>query len=226
MISTLGTGEPGGTRQPAGPVGAGGHPPPAGGGGQPPAPGKGEAAAVLDDLYNRYWTDLVKYINRMLSDPHQAEEIAQESMLRAWRHAATLVPERGSVWGWLCRVARNVTVDRIRYKRARPPEVEESTAADPQLTSDHSTDVANYLYMTRALAQLPAPQRAVLYLVYYQDKTCAETAEILDVPVGTAKSRLHYGLRNLRALLEPDRVELARVQPGAVEPPPGGLTRQ
>jgi RNA polymerase sigma-70 factor (ECF subfamily) len=188
----------------------------------------GGAATGLDQLYAQYWTDLVKYINGMLSDPHQAEEIAQETMLRAWRHAEKLTPERGSVWGWLSRVAHNVMVDRIRRKRARPAEVDEAAATPAMhVTADHSLDVANSIDVQRALAQLQPAHRAVLYLVYFNDRTCAEAAVILGVPVGTVKSRLHYALRCLRTILGENRrdheqggARLARDRPVDLESTP------
>jgi len=163
---------------------------------------RGDGTANLIMLYERHWSDLVRYVNGTLSDVHQAEEIAQETMLRAWRHAEKLSTERGSVWGWLTTVAHNVMVDRIRYKRARPTEVNESLAAPSlMITADHSSDVANSIYLANVVARLPRTQREALYLVYCQDRTCAEAARILDVPVGTVKSRLHYALRNLRTTL-------------------------
>jgi len=175
---------------------------------QQPAPAGEDAAAVLDGLYARYWTDLVAYLNGMLSDRHQAEEIAQETMLRAWHNADRLTSDRGSVWGWLCRVARNIMVDRIRHRRARPTEVDE-TAAAPRgtVTGDHSAGVVDSVYVARAMAQLGPAHRAVLQLVYYDDRTCVEAAAILGVPVGTVKSRIHYALRQLRAALEQDRAD-------------------
>ena len=159
--------------------------------------------AVLADLYDRYWADLVTYVNRMLNDPQQAEDVAQETMLRAWRHAADLRPERGSVRGWLYRVARNVMIDKIRHKRARPTEVRD-TAAVPhqsQAVADHAPEVVEAVFVARAIAQLQPAHRAVLNLVYYQDRSCAEAAVLLGVPVGTVKSRLHYALRHLRNVL-------------------------
>jgi RNA polymerase sigma-70 factor (ECF subfamily) len=168
----------------------------------------GDATAILNMLYARYWTDLVRYVNGMLSDLHQAEEIAQETMLRAWRHADKFIPERGSVWSWLCRVAHNLVVDHIRRRWARPVEVEETaTTYHTPVATDHSLDVARSLYTAQALARLQPAHRAVLYLVYYQDRTCAQAAAALGVPVGTVKSRLYYALRHLRAALEQDRAE-------------------
>ena len=110
--------------------------------------------------------------------------------------------------GWLCRVAHNIMVDRIRYKRARPAEVDETAAGhNPQVAADHSDDVINSVYVARAVAQLQPDHRAVLFLVYFHNRTCAEAAAMLGVPVGTAKSRLHYALRHIRVVLGQDRAE-------------------
>jgi RNA polymerase sigma-70 factor, ECF subfamily len=166
------------------------------------------AGAFTDDLYARYWTSLVGYVNRTLRDRHQAEEIAQETMLRAWHHADSLSADRGSMWGWLRRVAHNIMVDRMRHRRARPAEVEETTAEpDANATADHSDDVVNSIYVANAIARLQPIHRAVLLLVYYDHRTCAEAAVVLGVPVGTVKSRLHSALRQIRIVLEQDRAE-------------------
>jgi RNA polymerase sigma-70 factor (ECF subfamily) len=166
----------------------------------------GDADALVEDLYGRYWRYLVNYISQRLSDPHQAEEIVQETMLRAWRHADKLDPEQGSVKAWLCRVAHNIMVDRIRHKRARPAEVDETTAPqDAYLRADHSSDVVSSVDVQRAIARLQPGHRAVLYLVYFAGRTCAEAAVMLGVPVGTVHSRLHYALRHLRAIFGHNR---------------------
>jgi RNA polymerase sigma-70 factor (ECF subfamily) len=178
-----------------------GHSTPATSDSGPSIPPERDADAILPDLYARYWADLVRYVNGMVSDRHEAEEIAQETMLRAWQHADNLRPERGSVWSWLCRVAHNMTVDRIRRRRRRPVEFDETHTPDERAVADHCPDVLNSVYVLRALARLQPAHRTVLYLVYYQDRTCAEAAAVLGVPVGTLKSRLHYALRYLRAVL-------------------------
>jgi len=170
---------------------------------QPPA-----ADAVLEDLYTRHWTYLVNYINRRLFDRHQAEEIVQETMLRAWRHADKLDPERGSMKAWLCRVAHNVMVDRIRHKRALPAEVHDTSAShEAYILGDHSSAVADSIDVQRAVAQLQPLHRTVLRLVYHEGRTCAEAAVILGVPAGTVRSRLHYALHHLRSIVGHSRSE-------------------
>jgi RNA polymerase sigma-70 factor (ECF subfamily) len=170
------------------------------------------ADPFTEDLYARYWTNLVGYVNRILRDPHQAEEIVQETMLRAWRHADSFSTDHGSMWGWLRRVAHNVMVDRMRYRQARPTEVD-GAAADPHAyaVADHSDDVVNSVYVADAIARLQPAHRTVLLLIYYQRRTCAEAATFLGVPVGTVKSRLHYALRQMHLVLEQDQAAPARV---------------
>jgi RNA polymerase sigma-70 factor, ECF subfamily len=160
----------------------------------------------LEKLYARYWTPLINYINKRLSDRHMAEEIVQETMLRAWRHADKLDPERGSVQSWLCRVAHNIMVDRIRRKHARPAEVYDTSAShEAYAIGDHASAVGTAVDVQRAIAQLSPIYRTVLRLIYFDGRTCAEAAEILGIPSGTVRSRVHYALRQLRTALEDKR---------------------
>jgi RNA polymerase sigma-70 factor (ECF subfamily) len=156
---------------------------------------------LLHTLYADYGVALRAYVTRLLSDPHQAEDVVQETMLRAWRNAEILVPERGSVSGWLMRVAHNIAVDKIRARKARPEEVEES-AAVPRGLDDHASDVVNSVFMARVLARLSPSHREVLRVVYFADRTAVQAAETLGLPVGTAKSRTYHALRRLKVYLE------------------------
>ena len=166
----------------------------------------GEADAFLRSLYCQHSASLRAHVGRMLSDPQLAEDVVQETMLRAWRKSDTLGPEHGSVGGWLIRVAHNLAIDRIRAKRARPPEVDEAhTEAATWSVTDHAERTVNSLYITRALQTLSPGHRAVLYQVFFADRTCTEAATALGIPVGTVKSRLYYALRQLRTAIEAER---------------------
>jgi RNA polymerase sigma-70 factor, ECF subfamily len=157
--------------------------------------------ALLCTLYADYGPALLSYVTRLLSDPHQAEDVVQETMLRAWRNADALVPERGSVAGWLMRVAHNIAVDKIRARRARPDEVEE-TAAAPGRLDDHAAAVVDSVYVAHTLARLSPAHREVLCAVYFADHTAAQAADALGLPVGTVKSRTYHALRRVKAYLE------------------------
>ncbi|MEV0406054.1 sigma-70 family RNA polymerase sigma factor [Actinoallomurus sp. NPDC050550] len=157
--------------------------------------------ALVRVLYAEHGPGLLSYVNRMLSDPHQAEDVVQETMLRAWRNADRLTPECGSASSWLFRVAHNITIDKIRARKARPAEVEE-TAAAPSPLDDHAPAVVGSVFLARALSMLTPEHREVLVQVYYADRTASQAAQILGLPVGTVKSRAYHALRRLRACLD------------------------
>jgi RNA polymerase sigma-70 factor (ECF subfamily) len=147
---------------------------------------------------------LHKYVRRLLpGDPHRAEDIVQETHLRAWRHLDTVAAAR-SPQAWLSRVARNLAIDWSRRSAARPSEVEEDVTAMVWPPGDdlyHA--VLDRTVLIDALRNLSPLHREVLILVHYQDRTHAEVAGALGVPPGTVKSRAHYATRELlRALGE------------------------
>jgi RNA polymerase sigma-70 factor (ECF subfamily) len=159
----------------------------------------------VQQLYAEHGEPLMSYVMRLtVGDRHLAEDIVQETLLRAWRNAETLTPERGSVRGWLMRVAHNITVDVYRATKIRPAEVPRDTAAEA-VTRDLSDEVLTALDVKKALASLTPKHRAVLMEVYFKDRTAAEAAVTLGIPVGTVKSRIHYALRVLRVAFEEER---------------------
>lgn len=165
--------------------------------------------ALVASLYAEHGRLVLAYIHKLTGDRQLAEDVLQETLLRAWRHAGNLTAEHGSVRGWLLTVARNIVTDRVRARtRAkRPQEVAESPSAPP-VVPDHAEDVVNSVYVRHALQSLSPEHRAVLVTVYYGGKTVVEAAEILGVPAGTIKSRLHHALRNLRNAVEEAKGEV------------------
>lgn len=156
-----------------------------------------DADALLRLLYERHAPVLLAYLTRLLRDRQHAEDVVQETLLRAWSHGRGLSPEQDAVRRWLVRVAHNLAVDRIRAQRARPPEV----AAEPVErvgTADHAERVVAAVSVTAALRQLSPLHREVLTEVYLRERTVSEAARRLNVPVGTVKSRVYYALRTLR----------------------------
>ena len=165
-------------------------------GGARPLP-EDDPGALVHRLYAEYGSALRAYVTRLLFDPYQAEDVVQETMLRAWRNAAHLSPERGSVAGWLTRVAHNICVDRMRARGSRPDEVAPD-GAELQSLDDHASAVVDSVLIAEALSRLSPAHREALLLVYFADRTAAEAAEALGLPVGTVKSRVHHALRRLR----------------------------
>src|SRR3569833_121987 len=158
--------------------------------------------AALQELYRQHAPGLVQYLTRLTrGDLHRAEDIAQETVLRAWRHPEART--RDGEWNrrWLTTVARNIAIDQIRAGNARPTEVaDEQIDLRPQPVDDIDR-LVNGREVRAALATLPERFRTALIEGYFRERSVAEAAEILDVPPGTVKSRTFYALRALREAL-------------------------
>jgi RNA polymerase sigma-70 factor (ECF subfamily) len=156
-----------------------------------------EAEAIVTRLYKDDGPFILSYVTRLLKDRHLAEDVVQETMLRAWRHCGQFSEEKGSVRGWLIRVAHNIAVDKIRMRESRPAEVAHSNAS-LALVDDHVDSVLTSLQLRAALSRLSPQHRAVVEQVYLHGYTAREAAERLGIPEGTAFSRAFYALRMLR----------------------------
>jgi RNA polymerase sigma-70 factor, ECF subfamily len=153
--------------------------------------------SALRDLYAEHAGPLLAYLIRLTGDRGRAEDLLQETMLRAWRRAAVFENGRGSARAWLCTVARNLMIDDIRARAARPIEAELTdytggVEPDPYEPALLAWEVAD------ALTALSPEHRAVLIEVYYRRATVSQAAQTLGIPPGTVKSRTFYALRALR----------------------------
>jgi RNA polymerase sigma-70 factor (ECF subfamily) len=158
--------------------------------------------AALRLLYEQHAAPLLGYALRLTSgDRGRAEDIVQETLLRAWRHPQALDPERGPVRSWLFTVARNVAVDAHRARRARPVEVGDDALAVVPAVDEVEQALDRWL-VADALATLSPDHRAVVVETYYRGRSVAEAAAVLGVPQGTVKSRTFYALRALRLALQ------------------------
>jgi RNA polymerase sigma-70 factor (ECF subfamily) len=164
-----------------------------------------DLASMRDDeligwLYKKHGRSLLAYANRLTGDRAAAEDVVQETLLRAWRHADRLSNGRGSVRGWLLTVARNIVTDGARARAVRPREVEQTTRT-VAVDDDHAGAVVDRLVMMDALDHLTPKHRSVLIELYFNGRSVAEAAEWLEISPGTVKSRTYYALRQLRTIL-------------------------
>ena len=164
------------------------------------------ADATIRSLFDEHGRSVLAYATRLTGDRAAAEDVVQETFLRAWKNADDLVEGKGSVRGWLLTVARNLVTDRARAKAARPAEVAE-VADHPPVHVDHSEAVVNTVVVLDALEQMSADHREVLVELYYKGRSVAEAASALGVPPGTVKSRSFYALRALRAVMSGPETE-------------------
>jgi RNA polymerase sigma-70 factor (ECF subfamily) len=156
--------------------------------------------AFIRALYDQHARPLLSYALRLTGgDRQRAEDVVQETFLRAWRHPIERTPE--SVRPWLFTVARNIAVDAFRARKARPPEAGPD-GLDIVAVDDEVDRALEAWQVTDALSSLSADHRQVLVETYYRGRSVAEAAAVLGVPPGTVKSRTYYALRALKLVLE------------------------
>jgi RNA polymerase sigma-70 factor (ECF subfamily) len=159
---------------------------------------------LLRNLYSTYGTSLLSYATRLLGgDQQRAEDIVQETLLRAWRKPEPLALDGDrSVRAWLFTVTRNLVIDSVRARDSRPPE-SFNELADTMGSHDGGLDSALTRFeVLEALESLGSQHRDVVIELYFLDRSIAQAAQSLGVPEGTIKSRCHYALRALRVLCQ------------------------
>lgn len=132
-------------------------------------------------------------------DWQAAEDLVQETMLRAWRKLDSLDGDPVTLRPWLLTVARRVAIDAMRARAVRPPEAESDPLDEFDAPAESYDQVLDRQVLVDGLATLSPDHRAALVQVYLLDQTVPQAARSLGVPDGTVKSRLHYALREVRA---------------------------
>lgn len=164
------------------------------------------SSATLDDrslraLWDEHAAPLLAYALRLTGDRGRAEDVVQETLLKAWRSRRHIDPGRDSLRPWLLTIARNVAIDAHRARQSRPAEVGGDALVGIAADDDLDRVLETWL-VAEALASLTPAHREVLVETYYLGRSVAEAAAVLKVPAGTVKSRTFYALRALRLALE------------------------
>jgi RNA polymerase sigma-70 factor (ECF subfamily) len=160
----------------------------------------GDADAAIRQLYSAHAKALHGYVERFCPDSASADDIVQETFIRAWRHLPQLSADDRPVRPWLFRVARNLTIDADRAARSRPAGVQAQPPDDPRDDSGLDQVLTRQL-LSGALDRLSPAHRVVLVETFYRGGNAAAVARRLGIPHGTARSRLHYALHALREQL-------------------------
>ena len=158
---------------------------------------------ALMGLYQRHGRSVYSLAWYIIQDRAVAEEITQDVFVALWQKANQFDEKRGRLATWLLRITRNLAIDRLRYQRRRIYEVMSLESAESHATRNDglaATDRHNEL--NGLLQQLPAAQRQVIELAYFQGFTHDEIAVQFNLPVGTVKSRILLGLRKLHSLMK------------------------
>jgi RNA polymerase sigma-70 factor (ECF subfamily) len=158
--------------------------------------------AAFARLYDATSSRVFGLALRVVRDPAQAEEVAQEAFLEIWRTSARFDPAKGSPLGWLLTITHRKAVDRVRSAEATSRRDatyhEQNQAVDHDTTAEAATASLEARRVRTALASLTPVQREAVELAYFGGYTHTEVAAMLDLPVGTAKTRIRDGLIRLR----------------------------
>jgi len=170
--------------------------------------GRGDEAAFAA-LYDETSPRIHGLVRRIVRDRAQSEEVTQEVYLEVWRQAARFDPARGSALSWLMTIAHRRAVDRVRSSEAATARdtqhVHRNAVVEHDTTSETVELRLDAQRVRRAMAGLTATQREAIDLAYFRGCTHTEVAAMLDVPVGTAKSRIRDGLIRLRDTMGAER---------------------
>lgn len=174
---------------------------------------------AFDTLLERHQSRLLAYITQLTGNRQQAEDIFQETFVKAIMtiRQGNYV-ESGKFGAWLTRIARNLFIDQYRQEKAEPTMSTDDTDIDilnrkelsEQTVEDGIVDLQIRDDVRRLIRLLPAEQREVLVMRYYRNLSFKEIAELTDVSINTALGRMRYAILNLRRLAKERCVELTR----------------
>lgn len=150
----------------------------------------------LTALYDVHAGPIRRYVVHLTGDRSGADDIVQETLLRAWRTPRILAQDPSTARAWMITVARHIVIDEVRSARRRH---EHPMAELPERSGDDETNrLFDALLIEDALAGLDRAHREVIVAAYYRGRSVAQIAVELGIPEGTVKSRMYYGLRALR----------------------------
>jgi RNA polymerase sigma-70 factor (ECF subfamily) len=163
---------------------------------------------ALGRLYDQHGGTVFALARRIMSRPEDAEEVVQDVFAQVWREAARYQDERASVAGWLVMLTKARAIDKLRARRSRPdidravdpaPAFEvPDAAATPEAVLLSAADATR---VGVALRQLPAEQRALIDLAYFEGLSQSEIAAKTGAPLGTVKTRMRSAMQTLKAAL-------------------------
>lgn len=161
--------------------------------------------ACLKEAYRR-WAALVHTLAlRSLADAEEAKDVTQQVFAGAWRGRAHYAPERGALKTWLIGITRKKIADALTQSARRRRDVDAVTAtAPPDSVPPAADQVVDQVLLAEELRRLPAQQRTVLEMAFYEDLTQSQIAQRTGLPLGTVKSHTRRGLSRLKRRLEVD----------------------
>lgn len=165
---------------------------------------------AVSELYDRHASFLYTLILRIVRERQEAEDTLQEVFLRIWDKAESYNQSLGNPMVWMTRIARNLSIDKLRSKLGQARRAEDDIDVHTDLSAEEhssSPEVAAALsqqqhYVAKALSNIPTEQRTLIEFAYFQGYTQSELADHFKLPLGTVKTRILAGMASLRRQLE------------------------
>jgi RNA polymerase sigma-70 factor, ECF subfamily len=168
-------------------------------GGSASSPEQATAGSWMQALYDAHAKPLYRFLLRLtLGERQAAEDLLQETFLRAWQYLDERNADVETLRPWLFTVARRVAIDAGRARHARPSEVSAFDITGVAASVDQIDHFLARESMRQALLRLSPEHRSVIVAIFYRQLSVRETAALLGIPEGTVKSRTHHALRSLR----------------------------
>jgi len=153
-------------------------------------------------LYENYADALFGVIKKIISDDDTAQDVLQESFVKIWRYAKKYDPSKAKLFTWLYRIAYNTAIDKVRsQKNKKSNEVQMESSSVYKVTSNELNQ--DVLDIKKHLSSLDEKYQIVINALFFEGMTQQEASDELDIPLGTIKSRLKIGLRELKKIYDP-----------------------
>jgi RNA polymerase sigma-70 factor (ECF subfamily) len=159
---------------------------------------------AFESLFQQYYKLVFKTAYMMVGNKEEAEDVLQEAFIAMWKSRKTFDPDKGKLTTWLCRITVNQCTSRLRAKRVAVTSLDEAkndgfdlSDTSAQLPEELYTKRWEYEQVVKAIGALNGKHRAAIVLRYFGDLSYEEIAQVLDIPLGTVKSRLSQALRML-----------------------------
>lgn len=153
-------------------------------------------------LYENYADALYGVIKKVISDDDTAQDVLQESFVKIWRYAKKYDASKAKLFTWLYRIAYNSAIDKVRsFKNKQDKEVQIETSSVYKITSNELNQ--DVLDLRKHLGAIDEKYQIVINALFFEGMTQQEASEELSIPLGTIKSRLKIGLRELKKIYDP-----------------------
>lgn len=163
--------------------------------------------AVIGELYDAYGGALYGVVLRIVQTPELAQQVLQDTFVKAWRNGATYDSSRGRLFTWLVNIARNTAIDATRTAHFQQRRKTDSLDALVHNAGGHSVN-PEHIGIREIVGRLDEKYRLLIELLYFQGYTQEEAAEETGIPIGTIKTRLRHAIGELRRLFGEDATAL------------------